>query len=125
MRSSEDPYGCDQVTLGRRQEYAHLEIRKRLLLRMNCRLILLKIVIPVEPVVDKILGVDILGNLKLSLVENLFEYAPGYRFVSRRLRSRVWQNWTAVDRKCRACQSECREQQHEFPPHDRSPYQFM
>ena len=78
MRPAEDPNRCDQVTLGCHQEYAHLEVRKRLLLRMNCRLILLKIVIPAEPVVDKIRGVDFLGNLKLSLIENLFEHSPGY-----------------------------------------------
>jgi len=90
MRSPEDPYRCDQFTLGCHQEYAHLEIRKRLLLGMNCFLILLKIVIPVEPVVDEIRGVDFICNLKFPLIENLFEHPRSYRFVSGLLRGRVW-----------------------------------
>src|SRR5580658_5895775 len=102
MRSPEDPYHRDQVTLGCHQDHTHLEIRKRLLLRMNCRLILLKIVIPVEPVVDEILGVDFVCNLEFSLVENLFEHSPSYRFVFRSLSSRGWQSYTAGGRGCRA-----------------------
>ncbi len=125
MRSPENPYRCDQVTLGCNQDHAHLEIRKRFLLRMNCRLILLKIEIPVEPVVDEIMGVDFVCNLKLSLVENLFEHSRRYRFVFRRLSSRIWQNWSAVGCECHACRNECYKQHQQFPPHDHSPYQCM
>src|SRR5208282_12021 len=111
MGSPEDPYHRDQVTLGCHQDHAHLEIRKSLLLRMNCRLILLEIEIPVEASVYKILGIDFVCNLEFSLVENLFENSSSYRFVSGLLRSRVWQNWSPVDCECRPHRRECHEQQ--------------
>ena len=125
MRSPKDPYRCDQVALGCHQDHAHLEIRKRLLLRVYRRLIFLKIVIPVEPVVNEILGVDFLCNLKFPLVENLLEHAPSYRLVFRRLSRHVWQNWIVVSRKCRAYRNQRHEQQQQFLPHDRSPYPFQ
>jgi len=110
MCSPEDPYRRDQVALGYHQGHGHLEIRKRLLLRMNCRLILLEIDIPMEPVVHEILCVDFVCNLKFSLVENLFEHSPSYRFVSGFLRNYGWQTWDAIGCECRACRRECHEQ---------------
>jgi len=111
MCSPEDPYHGDQVTLGCHEDHGHLEIRKRLLLRMNCRLVLLEIEIPVEAAVHEILGVDFVCNLEFSLVENLFEHSRSYRLVSGLLRSYVWQTWDAIGCECRAYRRECHEQQ--------------
>jgi hypothetical protein len=76
-----DPDRRDELTLCDHENYGHLEVGKRLLLLMNRSLIFSQTVIPLEAVIQEIWSVDLVRNLESSLVENLVEHAPDYRFV--------------------------------------------
>ena len=84
-----------QIAFGNHGAVSDFQVRTGLLLKAHGSLILSQIPVAVQSVIEKIPGVNLIGNLKLALVEDFVEHAPRDGLVLFLLRNRS--RW----RRCR------------------------